>query len=310
MGRKRIEYAAQKSSIFIGDDSTPASMRPDGVTRSEVAHTLHDLKNQLAMRGARGFVGLQRKFRIIDDDNSKTLSLSEFKKAMRECGMDLSEQNLRQLFNYFDADGNGVIDFEEFIQGLRGEMSDRRKRLIGMAFNVLDRDGSGEVEPEEIMSCYDASKHPDVLAGKKTAGEILQEFLDTFDVGGVKDGKVTRQEFENYYANLSASIDNEDYFELMIRNAWHISGGQGAAANTANRRVLVTHADGSQSVEEIKNDLGLKSDDKQGMMSRLRAQGVDANNVGLTYGSDNGMPPMKKPAAKKLLAQRSQIQFG
>ena len=31
----------------------------------------------------------------------------------------------------------------------------------------------------------------------------------------------------NYYNNVSASIDNDDYFELMIRNAWHISGGEG-----------------------------------------------------------------------------------
>jgi hypothetical protein len=23
-----------------------------------------------------------------------------------------------------------------------------------------------------------------------------------------------------YYNNISASIDNEDYFELMIKNAW------------------------------------------------------------------------------------------
>ena len=86
------------------------------------------------------------------------------------------------------------------------------------------------------------------------------------------DGKVTQQEFENYYTNIGASIDNDDYFELMIRNAWHISGGTGWAANSANRRVLVTAADGSQSVQEIQNDLGLKSDDKAGMIARLRVQ--------------------------------------
>ena len=68
------------------------------------------------------------------------------------------------------------------------------------------------------------------------------------------------------------------------RNAWHISGGEGAAANSANRRVLVTRPDGSQYVEEIKNDLGLKSGDKEGMMSRLNAQGVNATSAS-GYGS-------------------------
>ena len=70
-----------------------------------------------------------------------------------------------------------------------------------------------------------------------------------------KDAVITKSEFEHYYANLSASIDRDDYFELMIRNAWHISGGEGWAANTTNRRVLVTHADGRQTVEEIKVQL-------------------------------------------------------
>lgn len=110
----------------------------------------------------------------------------------------------------------------------------------------------GYVDVEHIEKKYDASKHPDVIAGKRTAQEILREFLEVFEVGGVKDGKLTFDEFVNYYGNISASIDLDDYFELMIRNAWHISGGEGWCANSSNRRVLVTHKDGRQTVEEIK----------------------------------------------------------
>jgi hypothetical protein len=149
---------------------------------------------------------------------------------------------------------------------------------------------------------------------------VLREFLDTFDVGGEVDGKVTRQEFMNYYHNLSASIDNEDYFELMIRNAWHISGGEGQAANTANRRVLVTGSDGRQYVEEIQHDLGLKSDDNEGSMKRLRAQG-DANVSSISFfgGVDQvDKKPVggKAPARLLVKPQRtnrsltSQIKFG
>merc|ERR1712185_637443 len=117
------------------------------------------------------------------------------------------------------------------------------------------------------------------LISDPTRRQVMKEFLETFDVGGEVDGKVTRDEFANYYTNVGASIDSDDYFELMIRNAWHISGGEGWCANSANRRVLVTRADGSQSVEEIKDDLGLKADDKAGMMARLKAQGIDAANI-------------------------------
>ena len=194
---------------------------------------------------------------------------------MKELNIGLLDSEIRMLFDHFDADHNGSVNFEEFLQGVRNPLTERRLKLVHLAFSHLDKDGTGIVDAEEVASLYDASKHPDVIAGRKTSTDVLTEFLDTFDVGGVHDGKVTREEFVNYYTNIGANIDNEDYFELMIRNAWHISGGEGAAANSANRRVLVTRADGSEYVEEIKNNLGLRADDKAGMMDRLRAQGVN-----------------------------------
>ncbi len=197
------------------------------------------------------------------------------------------------LFKAFDMDGSGGVNFDEFIVTVRGPMNNRRKQMVTLAFNQLDKNKNGEIEPDDIITSYEAAQHHDALAGKRTANDVLREFLDTFDVGGVKDGKVTREEFENYYANISASIDDDDYFELMIRNAWHISGGVGAAANSANRRVLVTHADGSQTVEEIKDDLGLRSNDKEGMMNRLRGQGVGASSIDLFGGYEDSQGPSK-----------------
>ena len=64
---------------------------------------------------------------------------------------------------------------------------------------------------------------------------MLAEFLETFDVGGEVDGKVTAGASSSTTTRrLGVSIDNDDYFELMIRNAWHISAAAGWCANTAN----------------------------------------------------------------------------
>jgi Ca2+-binding EF-hand superfamily protein len=274
-----------------------------------VQNIIRQLKAQMKARGAHGFIGLQRKFRIMDDDGSKALNLAEFKKGMKETSISLSEAEMRMLFEHFDRDRSGSIDFEEFIQGVRDPLNDRRMKLVHMAFSVLDKDRSGFVNAVDVIDTYDASKHPEVIAGKKSANQVLEEFLDTFDVGGEKDGKVSRTEFENYYTNIGANIDNDDYFELMIRNAWHISGGEGWSANSANRRVLVTHADGRQTVEEIKDDLGLKADDKAGMMARLRAQGVNAANISLHDGMDN-TTKAKSSKAYKSPTFSSQIKIG
>jgi hypothetical protein len=51
--------------------------------------------------------------------------------------------------------------------------------------------------------------------------------------------------------------------------------------------VLVTHQDGRETVEEIKNDLGLRAGDKEGMMARLKAQGVNSKDISMYGGYDD-----------------------
>lgn len=42
--------------------------------------------------------------------------------------------------------------------------------------------------------------------------------------GNKADGMVTMDEFIEYYTNISANIDNDAYFDLMMTNAWNIDG--------------------------------------------------------------------------------------
>ena len=34
---------------------------------------------------------------------------------------------------------------------------------------------------------------------------------------------MTKEEFEEYYNNISASIDDDSYFKLMMENAWKLT---------------------------------------------------------------------------------------
>jgi len=249
-----------------------------------VLQSLEILRDSLYEHGAKGIRGLGRKFRIVDDDGNRSLSLDEFSKAVREHALDLTEQEVGELFHFIDANNSGSLDFDEFLLAVRGELNERRTQLVLAAFKILDADGSGVVELNDIKAKYNATQHPDVLAGRKTADEVLREFLDTFD-GGEKDGKVHPAEFVRYYANVSASIDDDDYFELVIRNAWHISGGEGWSANTTCRRVLVKHADGSHTVEEVKDDIGIAAGNVEAIRANLQAQGIDDIQAVSTTGS-------------------------
>jgi len=144
-----------------------------------------------------------------------------------------------------------------------------------MAFNIVDADRTGIIELKELSSKYNTSKHPEVLAGKKSHTDVMREFMGMWDSETAPDGKLTFPQFLDYYRDISASIDSDEYFELMIRNAWHISGGEGAAQNTSNIRVCVTHTDGSQEIVGLKDDLGVsRRSAGSTILKLLRAQGV------------------------------------
>jgi Ca2+-binding EF-hand superfamily protein len=185
----------------------------------------------LASRGARGIIGLGKQFRIMDDNNSRTLDMYEFTKAMKDYMLGFSDAEIKILFGYFDVDRSGTVDYDEFIRTLRGPMNPGRRKLVAQAYAKLDKDHNGYIDINDIKGVYSAKTHPDVTSGKKTEEQILMEFLETFETqhnlrnNGAPDHIVTKEEFEEYYNNISASIDNDQYFELMMNNAWKINDG-------------------------------------------------------------------------------------
>merc|ERR1712146_19094 len=171
-----------------------------------------------------------------------------------------------------DRPGLGYITFDDLLVSLRGHMNPRRTKIVLQASAIFDRTGDGIVSFDDIKKNFNVEYHPDVRSGKKTPRECLNSWLAIFE-GHVKDGKVTKEEFLEYYANISASIDTDDYFELKIRNSWHIGGGTGQSANTTNLRVLAVFRDGTQDVVELKNDLGVDPHDHRTIIGLLRKQG-------------------------------------
>lgn len=53
-----------------------------------------------------------------------------------------------------------------------------------------------------------------------TKNEILEDFMKQWDKN--RDGQVSFEEFVDYYCDVSASIDRDEYFEEMMRNAWKL----------------------------------------------------------------------------------------
>ena len=232
---------------------------------------VEQVRTKILERGAGAMRGLSQAFRIMDTNRNQKLSGTELRNGLMRYGIELDDDAFAHVVRAFDRDNNG-ISVTEFLSTLRGHLNDRRRQLVQLAYQQLDKDGSGVVEFKEIAGIYDATRHPEVLAGRLSVEDVLLEFIKSWDRDG--DGRITLLEFLDYYKDLSCSIDNDDYFELMIRNAWHLAGGKGWCANTSNLRVLVVHEDDSEEVVCITNDLGLDKDDDAALRAKLTEQGV------------------------------------
>jgi len=186
------------------------------------------VRDALAKRGTRSINGLGRTFRIFDDDKSGYLDHEECAKAIHDMRIEMTHDECIRVSKCFDRKGDGKIDYEEFLWGVRGEMNDFRKGMCMKAFAVLDTDHSNQITIDDIKHTYNAKKHPDVIAGKKTEDEILFDFLETFDTHhanskeDIRDAAVTPDEWIEYYNNVSISIDDDAYFEAMITRAWNL----------------------------------------------------------------------------------------
>lgn len=97
-------------------------------------------------RSNAGLRGLRIFFKHVDRDGSGAIDPKEFKYAMREFGLELTEIEVTQIMKHFDTNHDGKIQFDELIRALRGTLNHARATAVDNLFNRLDRFKSGGIE--------------------------------------------------------------------------------------------------------------------------------------------------------------------
>lgn len=179
------------------------------------------IRARIVERGAVGIKGIGRLFRIADDDSSNSIDLhNELPKLMNDIGVILNKTELTELIRLLDRNGDGTISYDEFLYQMAPPLSEERIKWINKAFDKLDVDGSGVVSIADLEAVHNPSSSQLVRMGKTTANQIFANLLSSYDSDA--DGTITRDEFIDYYREISPSIDTDEYFATMMQNAWKL----------------------------------------------------------------------------------------
>jgi Ca2+-binding EF-hand superfamily protein len=66
----------------------------------------------------------------MDDNNSRSLDLYEFSKAVKDYMLGFNDAEIKVLYAYFDSDRSGSVDYDEFLRVIRGPMGASRKKFV------------------------------------------------------------------------------------------------------------------------------------------------------------------------------------
>ncbi|XP_022101774.1 calcyphosin-like [Acanthaster planci] len=148
------------------------------------------------------------------------------KAGMRAIGLSadsVSDAELEEVFKTLDKDGSGSLNLNEFMNALTPSLSTKRKEILSAVFRKVEKTGDGAITANDLTRFYIAKHHPAVVAGRKTEEDIKTEFLNNFEVDKVtRDGKVTLEEFERYYAEISQGCDSDEKFATLVKNTWDL----------------------------------------------------------------------------------------
>jgi Ca2+-binding EF-hand superfamily protein len=179
------------------------------------------IRQRIVERGAIGIKGIGRLFRSADDTRDQSIDLdNELPKLMGDIGVILNKTELNELARLLDRDGSGRISYDEFLFQMAPPLSEERIRWINKAFDKLDVDGSGKISIADVEAVHNPKSSELIRLGKTTASAIFANLVRSYDEDG--DGLITRDEFIDYYREISPSIDTDEYFALMIKNAWKL----------------------------------------------------------------------------------------
>jgi Ca2+-binding EF-hand superfamily protein len=252
----------------------------------EVARLINEIKMKLANKyGCYGLRQLDLAYKELNSNTRGLVTPDQFIQTLNSIGVFVRQIDNQALVKYFGRNGQG-INTQEFVDRFREKLSPERETIVKSAFNKLDTNQGGSLCPNEISilsiypgTLYRSNFNSDFVLGRKSEQDAVKDYFGLFDKN--QDGKITYDEWKNYYVDVSSMTGGDFAFRELVNNSWgEVTKNSSLSQEEVNgyinliRERLVTMTKGVE--DEFKLQKLYKSFDKHnsGMLSLYEFDGM------------------------------------
>ena len=312
--QKQSQIKRDKNKRTIDEDNYSNHSKSQQQNKYEQASAMEMLRNYMKLNGSKYAIFLAKQFKTLsnrlDYGADKLLDYDTFNRAIITAKLDLAESLKKQLFDE-NKERNDLLNYESFLDNLIGNMNERRMEVVVIAFNRMDIEKSGIVDFNELKYFYTTKNNPQVASGDITEEELYSHFIETFTehhyfYSGIRDKRVTLDEFIDYYRFCSFCIPSDELFEQILIAAWKLENVQEYndqinKENELRQKLIEKNIENKQ--EECKNQ-------KPYMNSRGCPYGVDNEPTDYSTSLNNRLPNKNKKGYNDYKDNRDKSQAG
>lgn len=204
--------------------------------------SLIKFRNILKSQGTKSIFRFQRMLSIYDRKHSGLIAFDSFYNIFKTYYANIPLSDIKSIFALFDTTANPKenteikiisivqIKYDELLKSIIGNMPLNRELFVKKVFDSFEKGSDGKILTNDIKTKFNYSKHPEVLSGKNSAIEIYNDFLDfieTFreyndNLNGRYSFGMSYDEFKDFYSEISMYIEDDDYFEKLLKNCWNL----------------------------------------------------------------------------------------
>mmetsp|Transcript_15904 Transcript_15904/g.20635 ORF Transcript_15904/g.20635 Transcript_15904/m.20635 type:complete len:1035 (+) Transcript_15904:85-3189(+) len=224
--------------LFLKLEQLYGGLRPSKIKNNKSTTTVLERVRHIILdkSGVFGIECLKNQLHVMDEDRSLTLDEKELKDGLFSIGIYLNIREIEELFAEFDFDKSGSIEYEEFMEGIKGDVSMFRKKLIKKAWKTVCPNHSRKIRVDDLVQSFDCEWFPSVNMSSSSSrpgggggGDTGFQQIDSTDIEKAFQDRYRGMEYVNFrmfydfHHDLSAVINADRIFEVIVRNTWHVN---------------------------------------------------------------------------------------